>query len=402
MRQWQAKIDAIFLGLVLATPLIVIPWMEAGWEVGKVFWFWTAVELWFWLRLLAAQGFLRPASPTGRLRLRLFPLSSLWLWLLFLGLESLFLGGNSFWGGWWRRQGWWFLLHLGVLASLVSTARVRRGTTIKLLGLFSGLTVVAGFLGLTNFTRLGGTLGEANSWGIFAVLATLVVFEFPKFRWLLLLFLPAAVLSQSRSAMLAFLVVGLKKFGWGLRLILIISFIALAAWFNLERGLGQRQVVWSETLALWRQGGSFFGLGLDNFQEAFSKHMAGRGLEWPYYDQPHNLILWLLVSTGSIGLGLFLGWLYLVFSAAKSGIWKSLALALLVFGLFQPWSTAVWVYFFIVMGLLMGESVKGAEKLRPEKLKSPWGLLRFGWVALLGTWTWWAVVWSTVAGYFSR
>jgi O-antigen ligase len=91
------------------------------------------------------------------------------------------------------------------------------------------------------------------------------------------------------------------------------------------------------------------GIGLDNFQTAFSVLMQGKGLQWANYDQPHNLILWLLVSTGSLGLASFIGWITTIFLSAKRTVWLKIALAMLIFGQFQPFSVSTWVYLFIVL-----------------------------------------------------
>jgi hypothetical protein len=39
-------LERIFVILILLTPLVIVPKMELGWEIGKVYWFWTIVEAW--------------------------------------------------------------------------------------------------------------------------------------------------------------------------------------------------------------------------------------------------------------------------------------------------------------------------------------------------------------------
>lgn len=379
--------DKLFFILVLTTPLIIIPRIFPSWEIGKIFWFWTVVEIWFWFRL-ATKGL----HLSKNLRSVFI---SLLLYLLFLLLESYLSGGNAFWGGWWRRQGWWFMVHLGILFYLVFSADLDQKFIFRALKTFLLLTVVSGLVLWPSHQRFSGTLGEANSWGIFAALALVLAMKLKQPRSSSILFFVGLLLSQSRSA-LASLVVLITKTSLPVKLALLIIGLAFIGWFNFVRGTGERLELWSFSFNLW-QAHPWFGIGLDNFQAVFTKFMEGKGLGWQYYDHPHNIILWLLVSSGALGFGLFAGWLYLTFSYGKNDknqIFKKLALSILIFGLFQPLSTAVSVYLFTFMALIVWSP--GSSQPNQSSRNSLYQL----WTLLLGIGTWWFIVWQTANQYF--
>jgi hypothetical protein len=325
------KWERVWFLTVLLTALIVIPKMQLGFEVGKIYWFWSVVELGLVVRLL--QSYRPPLSKSLQ--------SSLLLWLAVFLLSSHLAGGDAFWGGWWRRQGFWFMLHLAGLWYLVATSSLSGRFMARGIQLVAMIVALLGFL---DHGRSAGSLVEANSFGLIAALGTIVAI-YERSASAAVTFL-GVVMSQSRSAILALgsLILSRRTWGW---IVLPIFLIIIGLTF--ARGGGERMTVWLATLGLWRER-PWLGIGLDNFQSVFWQHMHMRGAIWRSYDQPHNLVLWLLVSTGSLGLAAISGWLYIVWSQIRFAVWKNLILALVVYGLFQPLSTTVWVYLFVILG----------------------------------------------------
>lgn len=387
--QWIGKIEKICLAMVLSTPLITFPHVFVPTEIVKTFWFFSWVEIWFWWRVLTFESyFLRLAESVK------MPLLALWIWIAFVGVASAFLGGEAFWGGWWRRQGWWFFVHLGVLFFLTSTSSFSERFVRRLIMFFLAVTVVLGLVGVTANFRPSGTLGEANSWGLFAGLMSLVVLLISQRKFLLLFSLIALIASQSRSAILAFVLFAFPKVAPVSKMVMIFSAIVLVLWFQLGRGTGERLTVWRETFSIWKSS-PWVGIGLDNFQSVFTLRMRPLGLNWPKFDQPHNLPLFVLVSTGSIGLGLYCGWLYLLFSVPGRKLWRQLAGLILVFSLFQPLLTPVWVYLF----LLLGFSARKDSPPRIVRVAKSERVVASVLIVVLGVWIWWNLAWFMFGQY---
>jgi hypothetical protein len=305
------------------------------------------------------------------------------------GFESTSGGGNAVWGGWWRRQGWMTFLHLGVLAYLMGGINEDEKLQ-KLLMWIGTIVFVLGWVIQSGGLRFVGTLGEANSWGIISGVMGVLIWKSQKKLGGLISVL-ATVLSQSRAVILG---VGWTLLGEVKNKFLVVSgvgvLLVVFGWATWWRGGGDRIVVWKETLVMWSQS-PWWGLGFDNFQEKFSLHMENRGLEWNRYDQPHNLLLWGLIAVGSVGVAVFCGWWYLWTRGMNNkylmrGVW-----AMIIYGLWQPWSISVWVLFVMLVG-----------RLRPNlgvgKYQFSW--LRAG--TVIGLYIWWfkEMVWPTFSGYF--
>ncbi|KKT75951.1 MAG: O-antigen polymerase [Microgenomates group bacterium GW2011_GWA2_44_7] len=279
-----------------------------------------------------------------------FVILTLTVFLGFLFIQSMVSGGNAFSGGYWRRQGWWFFAYLGVLFYLVATAELDRVFIMRSIRVILFAVAGLGLLFLPGPLRFAGTFGEANSWGVFAALSLVSVFESKKYRILSFFPLVALLLSQSRSALVAVALPFISSVRWYVKLPIILLSIIFIMWFNIVRGSGERLEVWSASFSIW-QSAPWLGIGLDNFQSVFTDYMQNRGLQWQYYDHPHNLIIWSIVSMGTVGFGLFIGWLSSVFSFVGESYFKKLSLILLIFGFFQPFSTAVWVFLVIFLAL---------------------------------------------------
>lgn len=328
-------LERIFIILILLTPLVIVPKMELGWEVGKIYWFWTIVEAWLWWRVI-----------TNRTKFVWnWPLVTMLIWLGAVLVSSVFAGGDAFWGGWWRRQGFWFMAHLGILFWLTTTTVVNSKYIQKaIIYIGTALLVVGTLAG----GRWSGSILEPNNYAILAVSVFILSLD-SKSLIPMLLSPVAIVLAGSRSPLLSGIVLVnyLPK-----KLLLAVSVFAFLfmIWFTWLRGGGGRWELWVQSLVLWAKH-PWLGVGLDNFQSAFSILMQGKGLQWSSYDQPHNLILWLLVSTGSLGLATWVGWITTVLLATRNKLWIKIALAIIIFGLFQPLSISVWVYLFIALAI---------------------------------------------------
>lgn len=309
-----------FLGILL-TALIVIPNMQLGFEVGKVYWIWTLVEIG-----LVHRVFFQKLSSLPSLLI----VSTL-LWVGVFLLSSQLNLGNAFWGGWWRRQGFWTMLHLVGLWYLVGTSGLSKKFILHSMQVVILVVAAVGFL---SGGRSSGSLWEANSLGLLMAIGTIASISLRKKTGIITAL--SLVFSQSRAAIMGLLVLLFNKKGW----ILTIVIGLLIFGFTLVRGGNERLFIWKETLGIW-QHKPWLGIGLDNFQLTY----AG-----VFYDQPHNLILWILACTGSLGLGSFVGWLYLIWQKITDNTWKKLLLAMVIYSMFQPFSITVWTYFFIILG----------------------------------------------------
>lgn len=329
-------IERIFFILVLLTPLVIIPKMEVGWEIGKVYWVWTVVEAWLGYRVLKSQ--LPKKQP--------WQLVTLVIWLLVVLASSVVSGGEAYWGGWWRRQGFWFIAHLALLYYLVSSAEISHQFVQKLIIVIGILSLVVGVI---MGGRLSGAMLEPNNLGMLIAISVLLSFE-NKFWLAFALTSVGLVLASSRAAVLAFLP-ALVRLPRKLAVVILVASCIFLAWMSWLRGGGERLALWQATWRLWSNK-PWLGIGLDNFQHDFSVQMLNKGLQWRNYDQPHNLVLWLLVSTGSLGLASFAGWLVVIFRKAQHPVWIRVSVAILIFSLFQPLSVSVWSYLFIFFALM--------------------------------------------------
>lgn len=383
VKRKRRMLDKIFIGLILLTPLIIL--RDGGLrEAGRVYWVWGVVEAWGLARIIAGRW--RIGKAGGGL-IALAVVFGVW------GAEAMLAGGNAIWGGWWRRQGWVTLAHIGVLMALVGTAAGPgdgwQKDLVKWVKATAILAVATGFI-LGGEIRWAGTLGEANAWGMVAMVLGIV-----GGRWVIL-GLPAIVLTQSRAALLA-LTAGL---GWGkLKMgrkaaaILAVVILMGVGWASWWRGGGGRITLWAESYKLWEVR-PWFGWGMDNFGRVFTQAMQGKGLEWQRYDQPHNLALWLLVSTGSVGAACFTAMTDTVVRGAWRGVWGRMIVGLLVYGLFQPWSIMAWVYWAVAMGAILAGKNAGGKEL---EIGQTWVKGAVGGVM---AWWWLAMAWPTFRAYF--
>jgi O-antigen ligase len=387
------KLNIVFEGLcfflVGISVLVVIPGMYSGVEVGKVFWIFSVVEFWLWCRLVMV-GWMSLGKSEARWWF--------YLWLLFSALSGVISGGDWFWGGFWRRQGWWFMAHMGVLYYLVATSGLAEKVIERMFGLVCLVVMLWGVIEWVARGQIGGRIGEWNTWGLLSVFLFFLAWTtLPKQRNLSALALLGVVVSTSRSAILALAVVGWGKVNWFVRVAGGAVLAVLLVVFTLGRGWGDRNIVWIKSLSLV-VASPVWGIGFENFQSKFAELMKNRGLEWTLFDHPHNMFLWLLVSTGVVGAVLVGIWLYQVFKHYRGGVWKDLAVASLVFGLFQPWLTVVWVYFMVFVGMMERGRQTGASMVGLKFDR--WWLAKLVWATLAVGMCWWLGVWSLFKGYF--
>lgn len=331
---WE-KSDMVCMAALLVTPVVIIPQVQSGIEVGRMWWVWVVVEVWWGVRMARGRW--------PRLGVRgLGPIAG---WLVVTGLTSWTLGGWAVWGGYWRQQGWWSWVHFGLAWYLVATAQIRWREVEKIM---AGVAAVAVAIGVTqvNGQRAVGTLGEANNLGLMA--AVLAATWKGRGKWLMrTLGGVGMVISQSRAVIVALLgAIFYDRSGLGKKWFLI-GLIVLG-WWTFVRSDGGRLLVWGETMEVWRSS-PWIGIGWDNLQSRFAgdKRLIR-------YDNPHNVVLWSLVSQGAIGTALMVGWGYVVWVGANKEA-KKIAVLVLVFTLFQPVSSTVFGYLAVILGMMAND-----------------------------------------------
>ncbi|RLK46991.1 O-antigen ligase [Alkalispirillum mobile] len=236
------------------------------------------------------------------------------------------------------------------------------------------------------------TLG-ANMYGVFAT-ASLVLLLQPSTRrslapaYLTALAVSASillaflVLAQTRGAILALAVtlttlLALHR-SWKtlvcIALALVLVTVSVELWGSirgfLERGAGARPAIWADA---WRQvlEAPWFGQGRT---AEFELDTGSR-----IYGHPHNVVLYLLLQTGFVGLSL---WLicttYFLLAAyrigARSRNW--LLLSLMVFGLIAMLFTSrdflrspntTWLLYWLPVGLIIGAQINRAMTARANR-----------------------------------
>lgn len=219
--------------------------------------------------------------------------------------------------------------------------------------------------------RIVGTMGNPNFLGgylamilPFVLLANLkTMFHISKIqtfflkRILILLIIAVILLSDSRSAQIAagvvllgsFVYVNIQSVLWQRIIMGILLTLSLVIFSNQEL-IMKRDSIWDNRSLIWSKGVEglvkrpMLGYGQENFELVFPKerHMK--------VDNAHNIFLEIAVSSGIIGLGLFLTILVVVFKHAPLQIKLSL-LAFLISAFFNPVSIAQIALFWFLLGI---------------------------------------------------
>lgn len=328
--------DRIIVLASLATQLVYLGlWPSV--ELDQLFWWSTVVSIWGIISLFRKN----------RTPLRPLPLTLLFVWIGYLCLHAFFISSVSWWGDYWRRQGVVFICTGVAWAILLGSSTLtskwleRAIVSIGLIQII--LAIVIGG------PRLTGIVGEANSLGLIGMVLALTSSRLGQIFGLITI-----GLSSSRSAGLGWLAA--QFFSVTSKKIIAVGllFALFIVWIGLLRGDGHRGQLWAQSINLWRDH-PWFGIGLGNFQQAFTRHMSilDSQVDWARYDHPHNIVLYWLVSIGSIGAALLVGWLDQLLTKRSPSFWFRLVLALILFGFWQPWSTVAYIYWWTCVGMLL-------------------------------------------------
>lgn len=273
--------------------------------------------------------------------------------LAVLGLSFLVVAGvssllaetpRSFWGQPYRYQGLLFFMGLSFFAFLISQHK-KVGLSLQTLQktiVYSGiaqviLIVVQGFLHalkLPIYTfegRMTGLIGNPNFAASFLVLSYIYLFFAlqKKKIWLSILtflWLVAILLTDSRGGVLGFgilliyfLLGALKR---KLAFLLVIPMFILAIYFFPQRQpshFDSRDIIWQKGIQAFMDK-PILGWGLENFAASFQAQVTREEFDLPNIrvDKAHNEFLEMAVTTGSIGVLLYMA----VLGYASWLLWK--------------------------------------------------------------------------------
>lgn len=285
------------------------------------------------------------------------------------------LFGNAF-----RMQGL-FLFLLLLLFSLCSSKIQFRYPSMKVATFLLVIQLVAAVFIQTKMDfRAIGTLGEANSLAAFAVVMLSLLF-FPHDKeagkdkgekgnkgnrgiimWVGGIIGIALILfSGSRSGLIAFILLGLfyllQKYSLKIAVIccLVLLTLSLSLPFLQQQQLFENRVTIWQTAITAGMMKPFFGWGAGNTEHALqegSEHLSN-AVRFEYIDHTHNIFLEMFVTTGLIGLGVFLFLVILSFKTLYDRKRKRdivLLLGLFCMLSFNPLSVALLLQFWFVLG----------------------------------------------------
>jgi O-antigen ligase len=377
----------LFIVWVLLLPFIVCPWIFEG---AKIFWFWLGG---FFLTLLWLVS-LRTKLPKIITNVDYWYFS--WLSVLLIsstfGIHPL----NSIIGGSYRHQGviFFFTLWLvGKTVFMLSQKQKEVLTRMFSFGVFieSLLIISQNFVGsilplATIDGRPLGTFGEPNAAAGFLAIGTVFLSDnvmgkggsFGGFFGsisLLLIFL-AIIFTESRAAILTFLVVLLGIFVirlvsrtgklhkrkmllkvWlpALLLVILVSLFIIksVSLTRLPSDIEDRRVFWKLGWSAILEK-PVFGYGAESGEVVYEEKFSEAAL--PLYelivDRSHNLFLDVAMWSGFVGLVLFSGWLITALNnLAKERKWINVVgvLGWLVFSMFQPLGVVHWVLLVLIL-----------------------------------------------------
>lgn len=333
--RWLSR-SIFFTGLIF-TSVINFPSLINGYEGPKVFWFQRWVEI---LCLLAiGKVFYTKNKPKTSL-----VLISLLLTFFLWNYVTSYLGADfytSFYGLPWRGQGLITLAHYLALATVLPIIFTRKdlsfiGMAIGFAGVIMGIVMLGPFLGKMIFDtpiylylgRPVGSFGNPNFLGGFEAVTLPFIWYFEGWwrRGLALVITGATLLlTRSKGAILGVLIVGL---GWGLfklvggkklmviltTSILIVGVAVLG--FSLWRvptkennwPQSRQRIFGRAVLAFYKR--PITGYGLENYEPAVKDINYPQTLTETgevHVDKAHNEVLEILVSSGLVGFGIWIG-----------------------------------------------------------------------------------------------
>lgn len=368
-------IKALQFNLLLTIFLIPIiaPFQSFGYEKSKIlfFIFLTSLSgfLWIWL---VHQKIIKLRWNAIKIISLIFIL--ILLLTSFLGIDpmSSLVGKEPYF------QGWVVYCYLWFFSIMVSTVEINPNILIKVLSLSS---VLVSFVALR---QVGSTFGQPNFYSGFLLLILPFI---PRKGWWLLaigLNMMAIFLSGSRIAMIILLLMiswwflaKLKNYSkklFILIIILVIMFFSLTLQQVLQTIYQQeissperRYYIWPVMEEITKEN-FFRGVGLENIDEAWSNFF--KKINWnsnrisgdynPFIyslkdlnvDRSHNSLLDVLLFSGIIGLGGYIGLIGVILRKIKSKVLLTSLLVYLVWVQFQNQSIVHLMYFWLLVGLI--------------------------------------------------
>lgn len=280
----------------------------------------------------------------------------------------------SLFGSSWRYQG--FLLLISGLIFYLTARQIKRpdfiekGIIISALGLLI-ISVIQNLMlnigtNITNYNgRIIATLGNPNFLGAYLVI-TLPFILFSNIKLYLKIILSGLIfigifLSESRSALIAFFVLVLiyifnKVEIKGIYKVLIAIALISTLFIVINNfSIFERTSIWDNRSIIWQNGidaiptSPFIGIGQENFETIFPKNLNF------YVDNAHNIFIEIALSSGAIGLILFILILYKGFKRSEMK-YKSFLISFLIIGFFNPLFISGIILFWIVLGLANNKS----------------------------------------------
>ncbi len=266
-------------------------------------------------------------------------------WIVWL-LVTSFFGENykiSVLGGSYRHQGVIFFFCLWIFLKALELLKVNERVV---LGKIVGLTIIVQGI-LVIFGYKLGTLGEINAVsGFLAIGVYFVSIYLPK--WTISVPIVAMFFNFSKSGFLSLLpYLNLKKYI--LPIVLIIVLIFTFKPVSLDSPFENRYVIWGHSVNLISKS-PIFGYGLESNEKIFDRafYESGFPLSNLIIDRAHNLFLDVTLWSGTIGLFLFICFLYQSFLSLDSDRKKAF-FSFLIFSMFQPLSVAHWLLFILII-----------------------------------------------------
>lgn len=369
--------------LIIFLPLVVFPNVFNAYEYGKFLLFVTGVETLFFMTLIFTRKNFK--IPSDRL-------SGLIYLFIFITLISDLFGidiKTSLLGSEWRLQGFLTLFSGGILYVLVKNyfkeadkkffnSSVLTGSLLlSFVAIYQGITFhfVAGSNIATYQGRIVGTMGNPNFLaGILSMMLPFILFAsfankgfvFSKisnksFNFIIkmastVLILTAISLTGSRSGMISTGFVIFLALTYYFRkqkfrnLFIGITAVCLVFVFLQTSIKTQRISVWDNRDLIWREGikaisaRPILGYGQENFELIYPKERHVK------VDSAHNIFIEVGVSSGVVGLVLFI---LLLLTALKEAVFPiKLSIAVFIIsGFFNPLSIAQIAFFWMVLGL---------------------------------------------------
>jgi O-antigen ligase len=421
------QVDRLFFRLfffgILIVPLLFIWNMSRSYEVPRlvVYYIFSGLFLFLLVEKINLAGSIRVNK------------KALTIWIVFIIINlisALFAKSkvNAFFGERYIESVAFYVVSLFWLIAAMQISRenlIRIAQIIPYQAAFvSALALVQSLLKIATLdyqllvlVRPGSVFGNPNFLGIYCAASIVITVHFflesKKFRnrivFALFLFLNiwGLVMAGSRAALIAgfigfcfYLTLGIRRVAIEKRtfltalcsiLVLVVLFGAFAQLSRTDRAqetystsdpnIIGRLAVWKLALNAVRDN-PLLGIGPDNFGVYYKSNRSGELVHQPgYYDQAHNWVLQIAVTSGLVGLGLFLWFLWLVlkrslryFLNPESGFEFAIALSIvsiLIAALFGPLDISTWFLLISFCGFLLSTQDQQGLLLDDFKINSP-------------------------------